>query len=88
MAYSNFVGSSYINSLSIELGLSFFALLGAKIQQTPVEVNGSIRLRGPRVYLSGRALGLLGVGACLVVVVVRVWEYIKDLGLTRACCSC
>ena len=50
--------------------------------------TGSIRLRGPRVYLSGRALGLLGVGACLVVVVVRVWEYIKDLGLTRACCSC
>ena len=39
MAYSNFVGSSYINSLSIELGLSFFALLGAKIQQTPVEVR-------------------------------------------------
>ena len=71
MAYSNFVGSSYINSLSIELGLSFFALLGAKIQQTPVEVNGSIRLRGPRVYLSGRALHgvarswcLLGSGCC------------------------
>ena len=40
--------------------------------------TGSIRLRGPQVYLSG-ALGLLGVGACLVVVVVRVWEYIKDV---------
>ena len=59
------MGSSYINSLSIELGLSFFALLGAKIQQTPVEVNA--------LYLIYKAQGASGVSVRAGFGVARSW---------------